>query len=155
MSKSESFTDDTIMEGTKALSPNLATGGGLAVIGVILATLTKATVFDITGGILTTIGILFAGITVGWQRNKVINAFQEEIDKGQSQLESILNQKLKTYVKNIKGRINGNFAEMDALFANEEVLLQSLDENYHQIKGRFEGLQRTLNQEIHNSAQNQ
>ncbi len=154
MSKSESFTDDTIMEGTKSLSPNLATGGGLAIIGVILATLTKATVFDITGGILTTVGFLFAGITVGWQRNKVINAFQEEIDKGQSQLEDILNQKLKTYVKNIKGRINGNFADMDALFANEQILLKSLDENYELIKTSFEGLLRSINQEIINAAQN-
>jgi len=151
MSKSENFTDETIMEGTKSLSPNLATGGGLAIIGVILSAATKATVFDVTGGILATIGILFAGITVGWQRSKVINAFQEEIDKGQHLLQELLDTKLKTYVKNIKTKINSNFNDLDALFANEELLLQNITETHHTIQNKFDELQRELNIEIEQS----
>lgn len=151
MSKSENFTDETIMEGTKSLSPNLATGGGLAIIGVILSAATKATVFDVTGGILATIGILFAGITVGWQRSKVINAFQEEIDKGQHLLQELLDTKLKTYVKNIKTKINSNFNDLDALFANEELLLQNITETHHTIQNKFDELHRELNIEIEQS----
>ncbi|MBK8722012.1 MAG: hypothetical protein IPL95_06960 [Saprospiraceae bacterium] len=154
MSKSESFTDETIMEGTKSLSPNLATGGGLAIIGVILSAVTKATVFDVTGGILTTIGILFAGITVGIQRSKVINAFQEEIDKGQSLLETMLDTKLKTYVKNIKTKINSNFRDLDALFANEELLLNNISDTHKNVRSKFDEVQRDLNIEINNSIQN-
>jgi len=40
LSRSENFTDETLIEDGNTLSPNLATGSGIAVIGVILTALT-------------------------------------------------------------------------------------------------------------------
>ena len=79
----ESFYDKELLDSSKQMAPNLAAGSGMAVIGVILATLTNGAVFDITGGILTTIGVIFAGASIGYKRRKILKSFKEEINKGQ------------------------------------------------------------------------
>jgi len=68
MSNSENFYDEKMASESGKVAPNIAAGSGIAVVGVILATVTNGAVFDITGGILTTIGVLFAGATLGLKR---------------------------------------------------------------------------------------
>ena len=70
MQDSDNFLDTRLFPEKETLSPNIATGSGIAVIGVLLATVTNGMVFDITGGILTTIGLLFAGISSGSKKTE-------------------------------------------------------------------------------------
>lgn len=65
MNKSENFYDETLLKESGKMTPNLAAGGGMAVIGVMITALVNGAVFDITGGILTTVGLIFAGVTLG------------------------------------------------------------------------------------------
>ncbi|MBK8152172.1 MAG: hypothetical protein IPK61_03320 [Saprospiraceae bacterium] len=48
----------------------MATGTGIAIVGAIITALTHGAVFDITGGVLTTLGLAFAGITLGLNKEK-------------------------------------------------------------------------------------
>jgi len=141
MNRSENFTDEELFPGHESLSPNVATGSGIAVIGVILATVTNGMVFDITGGILTTIGLLFAGVSVGLQRKKVVHGFRNEIEKGRNQLEEEVSGKLNAYIANIKQKIDGNFDEFDQLLLEEEKQIALIEGKQRSIKERLEGIE--------------
>lgn len=144
LSRSESFTDARLFPENAAISPNIAAGSGVAVIGLILAGVTKTAVFDITGGVLTGIGLLFAGITAGLQRRKIVHGYFEEIERGRRQMEEALRDKLISYVRIIKSRINDNFADLDALLANEEKQIGHFEEHFSTLKNRFEDLENRL-----------
>lgn len=120
MARSENFNDARLFPENAAVSPNIAASSGAAVIGFILAAVSNLTVLDITGGVLAGIGMLFAGITAGVQRRKIVKGYEEEIGKGREKMAEALENKLRGYVKIIKGRIGDNFQELDALLANEE-----------------------------------
>ncbi len=128
LNESENFYDESIASDAGTVAPNLAAGSGIAVVGVILATITQGAVFDITGGILTTIGVLFAGVTLGLKKRKVLAGFKEEIKKGRIKLEWEVNEKLKDYTQRIKNKIDDNFYQLDLLLKHEEKTLQNLNE---------------------------
>jgi small GTP-binding protein len=144
MKKSESFADEGILGDKSSLAPNLATGSGVAAIGVIIMALTNGAVFDITGGILTTIGVLFAGVSVGLKRRKVVNGFQEEISKGRLQMENEVSEKLNAYIHHIKNKIDSNFDNFDLLLEKEKIQVQKLNESYSSIKERLSKLEKEL-----------
>lgn len=144
MNRTENFLDEGLFSEKENFSPNLATGGGLAVIGVVLATVAQGAVFDITGGILTTVGVLFAGITVGLKRRKVLAAYEEEIERGKKKLHDELDTKLKTYVKNIKSKIDANFHEFDHLLSQEEQQITKLYQQHDAIEDRLDKMQKEI-----------
>lgn len=144
MSRSENFSDERLFPENAAVSPNIAAGSGAAIVGVILATVTKITVLDVTGGILTGIGLLFAGITAGLQRRKIVNGYQEEIARGRQRMNEALDTKLHTYVGTIKGRIRDNFTELDALLENEKTQIARFNEAYAGLSQRVDEIDKSL-----------
>jgi len=138
LSRSENFADQELFPDSDNLMPNMAAGGGIAVIGIILATVTNGMVFDITGGVLSTIGLLFAGVSVGLKRRKVINGFQAEIAKGRLRIEEEVSGKLNRYVSHIKNRIDANFSSFDEMLNNEEKQIASLENKHKALEGSLE-----------------
>ncbi len=102
-------------------------------------------VFDITGGILTAIGLLFAGITIGLKRKKILKGYREEIDKGRDALTDTLNTKLKGYVRNIRNRIDANFTGFDEMIETEESELEKISSKYMRIEDKLLDIERELN----------
>jgi len=144
MSRSENFTDTRLFPDNAGVSPNIAAGSGAAIIGVILAAVTKMAVFDITGGVLTGVGVLFAGITAGVQRRKIVNGYEVEIARGRGHMKEALETKLQFYIRTIKGRIAGNFSELDALLANEETQIDHFEAIYSALHVRLNEINNTL-----------
>ncbi len=134
LKKSENFYDEEVLGNDNNITPSLAAGGGIAVVGVIIATVTNAAVFDVTGGILTTVGLLFAGVTVGLKRKKILNTFKEEIEKGRNALKYEVAEKLKNYSSKIKTRIDENFNQFDRHLQNESNTIEHLEQLYQSIK---------------------
>jgi hypothetical protein len=141
MSRSENFTDTRLFPENASVSPNIAAGSGAAIVGVILAAATKMTVFDVTGGLLAGVGLLFAGITAGTQRRKIVNGYQEEIARGRASMQEALEYKLQGYVRTIKSRIGENFSDLDALLANESEQITRFEASYAHIMQRLEAMQ--------------
>jgi signal recognition particle receptor subunit beta len=144
MSRSENFTDARLFPENTNVSPNIAAGSGAAIIGVILAAVTKLTVFDITGGVLAGIGMLFAGITAGVQRRKIVQGYHQEIERGRLSMQDALETKLKSYIRTIKSRIGENFSELDALLANEETQINHFEIQYSTLKSRLDAIDQSL-----------
>lgn len=133
VSRTENFRDESLFPNKQSLAPNVATGSGLAAIGVIVMVVTQGMVFDITGGILTGIGILFAGISSSMQRRRVLEGYRKEVNKGRQQIESEITQRLKSYISHLKTRIDANFRRFD------EHLIQE-GEQLKVLKGVYAGI---------------
>jgi GTPase SAR1 family protein len=144
MTRSDSFADEKLFPANATVSPNIAAGSGAAVIGMIVMAVTQTTVLDFTGGILTGIGLLFAGITAGTQRRKIVNGYLGEIERGRTNMKEALEHKLGTYVRSIKGKIGNNFTDLDALLANEQTQIEQLEVKYAAIRQRLEELRGQL-----------
>jgi GTPase SAR1 family protein len=144
MARSESFSDGRLFPENASVSPNIAAGSGAAIVGLILAGVTKMTVFDITGGVLTGIGMLFAGFTARAQRSKIVKGYAAEIEKGRLQMQEALEAKLRGYVRTIKGRIADNFGEIDALLANEATQIDHFNQQYETLRKKLEELNNAL-----------
>lgn len=146
ITKTENFTDESLFPNKKALSPNLATGSGVAAIGVILMTVTNGIVFDITGGILTTIGLLFAGVSTSVQKRKILTGYRQEVDKGRDRIEEDVTEKLRAYISRLKEKIDLNFDEFDQLLLQEEQTIKKLNERWQSINERLISVEENLNQ---------
>jgi len=137
LKNSENFYDESLSTESESITPNLAAGGGLAVVGVILTAVTNGAVFDVTGGIITTLGLLVAGVGVGFKKRKILKGFESEIDRGRAILEGDVSQKLKSYIENIKNRIDSNFSELDEHLEKEKSAITSLESRINTIEDRL------------------
>lgn len=147
MNQTDSFKDETLFPDKQALSPNLATGSGMAAIGVILMTVTQGMFFDITGGILTTIGVLFAGVSTSSSRRKIITGYRKEVDKGRERIETEISSKLKTYINHLKKRIDANFTSFDELLEKESTTIKTLKDSQQSIHKSLAEMKVDLNRE--------
>lgn len=132
--KTDNFFDEDLFPEKQSIAPNIASGSGLAAIGIILAAVTKGMVFDITGGVLTTIGLLFAGVTSVVKRKKILQSFVEELDKGKSQIEHNVREKLRDYIIHLKSRIDHNFDNFDQMLEKEASQLDVLEKQHTVIQ---------------------
>ena len=130
--KTENFTDEQLIQGHENLAPNLAAGGGMAAIGMIIMAVSTGVV-DITGGVLTTIGVLFAGFSTRSKRRKIVDGFEREIATGRTRLAQELEEKLKGYIATLRRRIEGNFTRFDELLTKEEQTLAILEGEHKAI----------------------
>lgn len=144
MNRSENFADKQLFPEKGSVSPNIATGSGLAVVGLILAAVTQGMVFDITGGVISTIGILFAGITSSVKRRQIMKGFRKEIDKGRSQMQEEVTGKLKSYILHLKNKIDNNFHGFDAMLEREAEQIQWLEKRHLAISDRLNHLKKEL-----------
>ena len=137
LSDSKNFYDKELAKSSESISPNLAAAGGIAAVGVILATITNGMVFDITGGVLTTAGLLFAGVSIGFKRRKIIREFTEEIDRGRNKFNTQVNESLKGYIAKIKDRINDNFGKFDKHLEREGNDIAKFDSELDVLGGKI------------------
>ena len=118
----------------------------MAVIGIVLAAVTQGAVFDITGGILTTVGLIFAGFTTASKRRQVLREFRKEIEKGGKRLEEEVSTNLKTYITNLRSRIDENFIKFDLLLEQEGEQVEKLTKRSTDITARLAVLQTAVNE---------
>ena len=131
LESAESFYPDNIDNKTKSLLPDMATGSGIAIIGMILTGITNAAVFDITGGIITALGLGFAGISLGINRNSILKSYDQSIEKGKQRIETDLTESLRNYTQRIKDKINDNFYKFDEYLSHEA---EETDKLMHQTQ---------------------
>lgn len=144
LNRPENFTADHLFPDKQPGTTSIATGSGLAVVGVILAAVTKLSVFDITGGVLTTIGVLFAGFTSAAKRKKIVDGYRREIVKGREALETELSQKLRAYVTDIKVKIDRNFEGFDEMLQAEEAQIGKLEQRQRAIEAQLDEVENEL-----------
>lgn len=145
----ENFKDDALFPNKSShLTTNVTMGSGVAIIGMVVMAVAQTSVIDITGGIFTALGLVFAGVTIGLQRGRILNAYRAEITKGRTKLDEAVEEKLKTYVNHIKHRIDSNFAAFDVMLEEEQLKLNDLKSKHLQIYENLTMLSNTLKSKI-------
>lgn len=140
----ENFRDASLFPDRQALTPNLAAGGGIAAIGVIFMALTNGIVLDITGGFLTGIGLLFAGVSTSIKRRKILDGYRQEVERSRIKIEEEVSEKLKLYISNLKKRIDGNFKRFDQLLEQEAANLKQIGHNHQRVSEQLQEIGRKL-----------
>ncbi len=123
---------------------NVAASSGIAVVGIILAAVTHGMVFDITGGVLTALGFLVAGVTLGFQRGKVMKQYRTEMEKGRKRLQEELSSELYNYIDTLKTKMNDQFKKFDDLIQLETDELASLQQDLKTVKIDLENIQKVV-----------
>ncbi|NUN99723.1 MAG: dynamin family protein [Saprospiraceae bacterium] len=144
ISQTENFADAKLFPDKSSISPNIATGSGLAVVGLILSAVTQGAVFDVTGGVLTAIGLIFAGATASIKRRKIIGGYETEVAKGRNRIESDVTDKLRTYISHLKHKIEANFWRFDSLLEQEAVAIAGIEQDYTALAERITQLEKEL-----------
>jgi GTPase SAR1 family protein len=145
----DNFKDETLFPAKGgSMTSNVTMGSGVAIIGMIVMAVANTAVIDITGGVVTTLGLIFAGVTIGLQRGKILNAYRAEIAKGRKNLELAVEEKLKTYVRHIKQRIDSNFAAFDNMLEEEDLKLNDLKNKHLQVTENLTMLSNALKSRI-------
>ena len=142
--ETEDFMNNEMQDKSSTLTPNLALGGSLAVIGVILMSIAHTVVIDVTGGILSALGFSIAGIYTAIKKGQIVREFEAEIAKGRKNLKEQVYEKLHAYVKEIRTKIDNNFLEFDAFLNKEELKMQDLVTQYKSIDDKFSKLAKDL-----------
>lgn len=142
ISETENFINKDMLEKGSALIPNMATGGGLMVVGGILMSVTSAIAVDVTGGILTAVGLGMASIYTMSKRNEIVNEFEAEIEKGREKLKEEVSNRLLDYVREIRTKVDNNFLDFDAYISEERKNVDSFVDQYQRIDDKFETLKK-------------
>ncbi len=148
MKDNKNFYDESVVTDSGSMAPNLATGSGIAAVGVMLMTIANGAVFDITGGILTTVGVLFAGVSLGIKKRKVLSGFKSEIAKGREKLTFEVSERLNNYTQRIKNKIDGNFFQLDQMLEKEEMTLRELNDLRENINKEIKIVEQELPEHI-------
>lgn len=144
VNNTENFTGRQLVDTDTQIGTNVAASSGLAVVGIILAAVTQGMVFDITGGVLTAIGFIIAGVSLGLQRGKVMRQYNEEMAKGRTRLHDELHTALHGYIENLKGRMDGQFGRFDELLRQESSELEALEQTLSSIRTDLQQFGRSL-----------
>jgi len=144
LSRTENFTTKGLVDTDTRIGANVAAGSGVAVVGIIMAAVTHGMVFDITGGVLTTVGFLVAGVTLGLQRGKVLRQYRKEMDKGRDRLHLELVQELYNYIETLKTRMNDQFKKFDDLIDQEAIDLKTLQGDLSTILSQITSIRKTV-----------
>ena len=144
LNNTDNFYDKSISGASSSISPNLAAASGITAVGIILAAITNGMVFDITGGVLTTAGFLFAGISLGFKRRKILKEFSAEIDRGRDLFRSEVSSHLKSYISTIKERIDANFSKFDVHLVKEEEEIDRFTDHMGILENRITSISSEL-----------
>ncbi|MEE9372922.1 MAG: dynamin family protein [Saprospiraceae bacterium] len=147
LNQTDNFYDESIARESGRIGGHIAAASGITAVGVILAAVTNGMLFDITGGVLTALGFVVAGVTLGLRRKKIISGFESEIEKGRNLFEKEISEKLKLYITSIKEKINANFKNFDSHLSkeNEDLThftssIKNIDSSLTAIKSEIEAL---------------
>lgn len=92
-------------------------GGGLAIVGAVMAFSTHLIVFDVTGGVMATLGTLMMVLTMGWKRAAIIREISTRLGRSRDEFRQRLDQEIAQVLDRlfleIEHRIKEPLAQLD------------------------------------------
>jgi ribosome biogenesis GTPase A len=119
---------------TDSLGPSLVGGSALTALGAFFLTVTHGLFFDITGGILTSLGLLLAGGVLFVRKGKLITQLEANLDQGGARFKSELEEKLSSRLHLIFDDIDRNFLALYEYVAQEEARLKPVVDQLQELK---------------------
>lgn len=140
--------DETFMncltDTADSVGPGVAGGGILAVIGGVIAGVTRVVILDIIGTVFLGVGVVLAGGVLFAKRRSLIQKLDSELERNRARFESTVTEQLNARLRGIYDEIGLSFTELYEYVEQERTSLTPLIE-------QFEGIQqstKTLSGEI-------
>jgi len=115
-------------------------GGGIAAFGAVIALATNIMVFDITGGILATVGIGLVALALLWKRTGIISEFRQKLAKSRAEFRDRLNREIAGIFEKLFLEIDHQLKEPLARLEKQAAHLSSLAEEAERISNDLERL---------------
>ena len=139
----ESFID-CLADKADSVGPGVASGGLLAVIGGVIAAVTRVVFLDILGSLFLGLGVLFAGGVLVVKRRSLIQKMDSELARNQSRFEATVSERLNDKLSVIYAEIDRSFTDLYAYVEQERTSIAPLIRQFEQIQQQT----RSLSQDI-------
>lgn len=115
-------------------------GGGIAAFGAVIALATNIMVFDITGGILATVGVGLVALALLWKRTGILREFRQKLTQSRIEFRDRLNQEIAKIFDRLFLEIDHQLKEPLARLEKQAAHLSSLAEEAERISNDVERL---------------
>jgi len=126
------FVDD-LADTAEQVSPGIASGGILAVVGGVIAGVTRVLILDIVGTAFLGLGVLWAGGTLVSKRRHLIQKLDSELDRNRDRFRVSVTQQLNNRLRGIYDEINLSFTELYQYVEQERKDLAPLIQQFESI----------------------
>ncbi|MGC1309875.1 MAG: dynamin family protein [Phormidesmis sp.] len=137
---------DCLASTADSVGPGVAGGGLLAVIGGVIAAVTRVVFLDILGSVFLGVGVLFAGGVLVVKRRGLINKMDSELARNRDTFEFTVSEQLNAKLNIIYEEINRSFADLYAYVDQERTSIAPLMSQFEQIQTSTQSLARDIQQ---------
>lgn len=141
----ESFID-CLADKADSVGPGVAGGGLLAVIGGVIAAVTRIVFLDILGSVFLGVGVLFAGGVLVMKRRSLIEKMDRELARNKARFESTVSDRLNDKLSVIYAEIDRSFTDLYAYVEQERTSIDPLIQQFEQIQQSTRSLSRDIQQ---------
>ena len=142
--------DKTFVDGlantAEQVSPGVASGGIVAVIGGVITTVTRVLILDIIGTALLGLGVLWAGGTLVAKRRSLIQKLDSELARNKVTFHDTITDQLNNRLRGIYDEINVSFTELYKYVEQERTNIVPLVQQFEAIKKETETIARDIEQ---------
>ncbi|MBM7558406.1 dynamin family protein [Marinitoga litoralis] len=142
--KNEKFINLVKEEKLKSVNSAVFSGTGLSALGIILMMSTQVSVFDITGGIITGLGLMTGTVFAALKKNTIIKKIEKSFDEGEEIIKNNLESNLYGVVELIYNDINTLFSNYEDNVLAEKDKLESLNDTIERYINRLKDFIRSL-----------
>jgi GTPase SAR1 family protein len=141
------FAEDTV-KNSDNLAPSLVGGSALTALGAVLLAVTHGLFFDITGGLLTGVGLFLAGGVLLVRKGRLIQQFKGGLADGKKRFEDALTERLSQRLDLIYDDIDRNFLPLYEYVAQEEGRMAPLLEGLEGFRRTHRELTQTVGTDL-------
>ncbi|KAF2956853.1 dynamin family protein [Marinitoga sp. 38H-ov] len=135
--KNEKFIDLIKEEKLKSVNSAVFSGTGLSALGIILMMSTQISIFDISGGIITGLGVMTGTVFAALRKNTILKKIEKSFDEGEEIIKNNLESNLYGVVELIYNDINTLFSNYEENVLIEKERLESLNETIERYISRL------------------
>ena len=131
-----------------SLAPSLVGGSALTAIGAFLLAVTHGLFFDITGGLLTGVGLFLAGGVLFVRKGRLVQQFKEGLAEGKQRFEAELTERLSQRLGLIYDDVDRNFLPLYEYVSQEEKRIAPLLQRLEDFRRDHRELSQTVKTEL-------
>jgi GTPase SAR1 family protein len=142
------FKTETLAANPAHMSSQLISGSALTLVGALLL-MTHVTLLDITGGILTGLGILIAGGVLVVKKNKIMSEFNRTLAEARKRLKEELTAKLTAKFDLVHANIRRSVEPFFNYVSDREQKIGPLMAQGEDIQKRILDLTKRISESVH------
>lgn len=122
------------VSGPSSAASTLMGGSALTIVGTIMLTTTHIPFIDITGGILTGIGLLMAGGFVFHRKKRMLRKLKKNISEGKNRLEADMSSELAGNLGALFEEISGSFTPLYRFIDSQHSAIQAFEDRKNRVR---------------------